>query len=68
MRPALLNSGLAKTPSSQSRDRRQVTTSEARLRAEACLAAAKDEGIAREDIEGRPVISLLTWALRLPIW
>ena len=25
--------------------------SEARLRAEACLAAAKDEGIAREDIE-----------------
>ena len=28
-----------------------MTTSEARLRAEACLAAAKDEGIAREDIE-----------------
>ena len=26
-------------------------TSEARLRADACLAAAKDEGIAREDIE-----------------
>ena len=51
MRPVLLKSGLGKTPSSQSRERAAGDDSEARLRAEACLAAAKEEGIAREDIE-----------------
>ena len=50
MRPVLLKSGLgnAVTPVEGAP---AGDTSEARLRAEACLTAAKDEGIAREDIE-----------------
>ena len=51
MRQVLLKSGLGKTPSSQVNDAATGDNSEARLRAEACLAAAKEEGIAREDIE-----------------
>ncbi len=51
MRQVLLKSGLGKTPSSQLTTRRPVTTRKHACRAEACLAAAKEEGIAREDIE-----------------
>ena len=50
MRPALLNSGFENAVKPVE-GAPAGDYSEARLRAEACLAAAKDEGIAREDIE-----------------
>ena len=51
MRPVSLKSGLAKMPSSQSRERQRVTTRRRAYARKRVLAAAKHEGIAREDIE-----------------
>ena len=44
-------SGSRKTWYNPLRARQRVTISEARLRAEECVIAAKEEGIAKEDIE-----------------